>query len=164
MKKKKKILFLTIILLILLVIAIIVLKLQSKNNNTTITNSQENAVSYYEDNNVDKLEQMSERDRIKFYFSQYIENIENGDYDKAYNLLYTEFKEKYYPTLEDYEEYVEEKYPEIITLNYDDIQTEGYYYILTITFFDTVKDSEFKQKFVIREYDFNKIAISFQAE
>lgn len=161
--KKNKILFLIIILFILLIIAIVALKSQKKDSKTA-NNEPENAVSYYEDNSIDKLDKMSERDRIKFYFSQYIENIENKAYDKAYEILYSEFKQKYFPTVEDYIEYVQKKYPETISLNYDYIQTEGYYYILTITFFDTLKDSEFTQKFVIREYDFNKIAISFQAE
>lgn len=164
MKKKNKILFLIIILFILLVVAIVALKSQKKEIKTTTTNEQENIVSYYEDNNIDKLDKMSERERIKFYFSQYIENIENKAYDKAYSMLYSEFKQKYFPTVEDYIKYIQKKYPEVISLNYDDIQTEGYYYILTITFFDVVKDTEFTQKFVIREFDFNNIAISFQAE
>lgn len=163
MKKKNKILILIIILFIALVIAIIVLKSQKKTTNTN-TNTNVQTISYYEDSNIDKLDNMSERSRIKFYFSQYIENLENEAYDKAYDMLYSEFKKKYFPTLEDFEDYVQKKYPKIFTLNYDYIKTEGFYYILTITFFDSMKDTEFTQKFIIREYNYNDIDISFQAE
>lgn len=158
--KKKRILILIFILAIILVACIIVLSMQK--NNTNNVSTEENTASYFEDSNIDKLAGFTEKERIKFYFSQYIEYIENRDLEKAYNLLYSEFKENYFPTLTEYKEYINSKYPDFISVEYINIQAEGYYYIFTVNIIDSLNDTSFEQKFIIREYNFNDVVLSFQ--
>ena len=55
---------------------------------------------------ISDLKEMNERDRMERYFGEYIDYVESGEYEKAYNLLYPEFKENYFPSIEEYEEYV----------------------------------------------------------
>lgn len=162
MKKKRKILVLIVIFVIILLILINIA--QRKNaNNITVSDSTDQTI----DSSVQELEelkQMNEKQRIKFYFSKYIENLENGNFEVAYNMLYEEFKNNYFSTLEKYEEYIKEKYPEIITVSYVNFQREGIYYILTMEIQDLINDTSFEQIFVVREYDYNNFVLSFQAE
>lgn len=164
-KKKNKILLLISVFVIILIILIFILKLQEKKENPTsnIKNNTQAAVSK-EDEELARLQNMNEYERMRFYFSKYLNNIEDGNIETAYNMLYDEFKNTYFPTLDDYKNYVNEKYPDIIAVNYNNFQREGKYYILSTTIQNPVTNSNFAQKFVIVEYGFNDFKLSFQAE
>ena len=43
---------------------------------------------------LEKLQQMTERDRMEYYFSEFISYIQSKEYTKAYELLYPEFRDK----------------------------------------------------------------------
>ena len=45
---------------------------------------------------IDKLVNMTERERIEYYFSEFIRNIDNGNYKSAYSVLNSKFKENYF--------------------------------------------------------------------
>lgn len=88
-----------------------------------------------------------------------------GDYQSAYNLLYDEFKENYFKTEEEFEKYIKNKYSDLITLDYGNIERLGTYYILTVNFTDLINDQKnFTQLFVVKENDFNNFVLSFQAD
>lgn len=161
MKKKNKVLVLIAILVFILIIISIMLNAKKVNDNE---GQQTVDTTYFENSSINKLAEFSEKERIMFYFSQYIENIENGDYNNAYKLLYDEFKNTYFDTIEKFESYVLQKYPEIILVDYISFQREGVYYIVTVKIEDIVTGENFEQKFVIREYDYNNFVLSFQAE
>ena len=113
---------------------------------------------------VDKLEGLSEKERILFYFSTYIENIENGNYQVAYDMLYDEFKNTYFDNIEKFENYVKNKYPDIISINYNSFVREGEYYIISTEIFDISTEESISQKFILKEYDYNDFKLSFQAD
>lgn len=118
-----------------------------------------------DDENLEKLKSMSERERMEYYFSEFMEYIENGKYQEAYNLLYPEFKDTYFKTLDDFEKYVNKTYPDFVSFSYNDIDRQGYIYVLTITIInpDLAKDEAKKsQRIVIKENDFNDFVLSFQ--
>lgn len=161
MKKKNKVLVLIAILVFILIIISIMLNAKKVNDNE---GQQTVDTTYFENSSINKLAEFSEKERVMFYFSQYIENIENGDYNNAYKLLYDEFKNTYFDTIEKFESYVSQKYPEIILVDYISFQREGVYYIVTVKIEDIVTGESFEQKFVIREYDYNNFVLSFQAE
>ena len=163
MKKKNKVLLLIIIFIIIVSILILIVNLnKSKNENNEI--NIEEKETYFENTSVNKLEGLSEKERILFYFSTYIENIENGNYQAAYDMLYDEFKNTYFDNIEKFENYVKNKYPDIISIDYDSFVREGEYYIISTKIFDISTEESVSQKFILKEYDYNDFKLSFQAE
>ena len=113
---------------------------------------------------LDKLHKMTERDRMEFYFSKFIKYIKNEKYTEAYNLLYPEFKERYFKTQEEFRDYAKKTYPKSVGFSYNDIERQGSIYVLVITVIDTNKNkgTEKSQRIVIQENDFNDFVLSFQ--
>ncbi len=161
-KKKNRVLLLIVLFIIILLILMAVVTMQNEKKTNTTDNPRE--TTYFEDSSVSKLDGMSEKDRITFYFSKYINNIENGNFETAYNMLYDEFKNTYFDTLEKFENYVKEKYPEIISVDYVSFKREGKYYIISVKILDISTNESFEQKFILREYDYDEFVLSFQAE
>jgi len=159
------------IIIIMLIIIVTIMSINNKNNNSEAENNQnsisENAELSEEDKElIAKLKTVSESERIRIYLGRYFKYIENKDYDSAYNLLYPEFKEKYFPTVDDYKSYIEEQeFPDLLTIEYDDIHTRGEYYIVTVIISDFIPQSETLQKektFVIKENGYNDYYISLK--
>lgn len=137
-------------------------KYNASNTTVEVTTQNDGQTS---DDILDKLKDMSERERMEFYFSKFMDYIENGKYQEAYNLLYPEFKDNYFKTLDDFEKYVNKTYPEFVSFSYNDIERQGYIYVLTITVINPdLSKSEAKksQRIVIKENDFNNFVLSFQ--
>ena len=109
------------------------------------------------------LRNMTEKERIKTYVSKYISYIENLDYEKAYSLLNEEFKQNYFKTIEEFESFAKNLYPDIIILEYEEMQRQGKYFILYLNIVDALGEKEtFTQKFIVYELDYNDYIISFE--
>lgn len=162
MKKKNRVLLLIALFIIILLILIIIVDIQASKKKKEAEKTNE--ATYFEDSSTDKLASMSEKERIIFYFSKYIENIENEDYKTAYTMLYDEFKNTYFDTIDKFETYIREKYPEIISVEYLEFRREGKYYIISVKISDISTNESFEQKFILREYDYDNFKLSFQAE
>ncbi len=111
------------------------------------------------------LKSMGEEDRMYTYFYQYITMIESGKYEEAYNTLYEDFKTQYFPTIEDYKNYVQGRYPTFISVKYNGIERQGEYYILTVLISSDIPSESgttLQQKFILHEKDFNDFELSFQ--
>ena len=59
-----------------------------------------------------KLSNMDENSRMQTYFGEFIEEIENANYRDAYNMLNEEYKNKYFPNQNDFENYIKSTYPQ----------------------------------------------------
>ena len=101
---------------------------------------------------------------MEYYCGEYFKHLEKKEYEEAYNLLYSEFKQNYFPSLEDYEEYVKKTYPSNWALKYEDITRQGNIYVLKLTVIDMFgsKEDEKSQRIVVREDNYNNFVISFQ--
>ena len=174
-KLKKRDVFLIIAILILVIINLILFvkeyaktKPQTQNNSgkiSTVKSEKEEVIVPKDDKElILKLSKMKERDRIEYYCGQYIKKIEQKDYESAYNLLYPEFKEKYFPTLTSFKEYIEKTYPKDFALEYDDITRQGKIYVLRLKILDILgsQENEKVQRVVILENDYNNFVLSFQ--
>ena len=113
---------------------------------------------------IKKLSTLGERDRMEYYCGVYFKHLEKKEYEEAYSLLYKDFKEKYFPTIESYKEYVSKIYPQNMVLEYNDITRQGSIYVLRLDVIDILKTSEekFSQRIVIKENTYNDFVISFQ--
>ena len=174
-----KLLVLILVVIILVIINLILFtkkflqpKVADEKANGTVTiaghdekKSEEVALAPRTDEEVIKmLSGYKERDRMEYYCSVFFKHLENHEYEDAYNLLYPEFKENYFPTEKEFEEYVKKTYPSEWALIYDDITRQGNIYVLRLKILDVLgsKENEKIQRVVIRENNFNDYVISFQ--
>lgn len=167
---KKKIIVVLILILILTIIAsflgIIIQESKQKREDSLLT-EQEKEDRNYENSIINKLTSMSEVQRIQTYFGEFIKYIEDGRYEKSYSLLNEKFKNKFFPSLEQFTEYIKNTYPKKhVSVDYNEIETYGDMFVLTVTISDII-NSEFEnleQRIVIRENSANDYKISFQVE
>ena len=152
MKRKKKLDIIAIMLTIVLLILIGV-------NISLLLNKL--LAPVYANNKVKKIK---EKQRMQYYFSKYITYIEEKNYEKAYNLLYEEYRNNYFPTLEEFEKYVKQKYPDFMSVEYNDMSRQGEYYILTVNIYNLLTNEiiEKEQKYIIKENNFLDYVLSFQ--
>ncbi len=169
MKNKLKILdyilIITLLITIMIVVIIVIKSLEKKSIQNNAINNEKNITSIKQDNSGNELKDMSERERMEFYFSEFMDYIENGKYQEAYNLLYPDFKDNYFKTLDDFKKYVNKTYPEFVSFSYNDIERQGNIYVLMITVINPdLSKSEAKksQRIVIKENNFNDFVLSFQ--
>lgn len=166
--------FLLIIVIVIIVVINTVFMTKSNKSENSLANgvAQENILTAEEiEENTNQLEiedlkDKDERTRMQQYCGKFIRYIESKDYDKAYALLYPDFKNNYFKTVDDFANYAKEKFPSsLITVEYNNIERQGKYYIL----FTTVKtplDSSYSmdQKFILIENGFNDFQLSFDVK
>lgn len=112
---------------------------------------------------LEKLNGMQERDRMEYYFSSFIKSIENKDYEKAYDMLYDEFKKNYFPDLNSFEEYAKKTFPKMATIEHTNIERSGETYVLFINISDALSpaDTTKEMNVVIKENALNDFVMSF---
>jgi len=170
-KQKNLIVTVIILLIILIIISAILSNLKSKINK----NEQEINVAIGTEENQNStrqidialLKNMNERERMNYYFSYFMDLIENKSYETAYDLLYPEFKQNYFNTLSKFTQYVENSFPRMSSLNYTNIERNGNTYVLWVELTDVLdgkKDEAKEINVVIRENDFADIELSFSVE
>lgn len=174
MDKKIKIILLIILALTLLAINIMV---YISNNDKSKIKENDNQISTIIEHNIateeetensrkEMLNEYSEATRMKTYVGQYLSYIDSEKYEDAYNLLYQNFKNTYFKTLVDFENYAKEKYPSEIMVEYTEMNKEGNIYILSVKIQDPT-NKEYKtleQNIVIQENDLNDFVLSFNVE
>ena len=102
--------------------------------------------------------------RVGTYIGQYIEFINNKDYESAYKLLNQGFKDKYFPTLESYIDYAREKYSRQKSVEYVRFKIEGFVYVVDTVIKDLAiyeNPQQFEQVFRFQETEPGVFNISF---
>ena len=175
MNKKLKIILVIIGILILIVLNLLVyINAHTQNENTNTTQNVINTIVEHniateeetEQSRKEMLNSYPEATRMKVYVGQYISAIDSKDYETAYNLLYENFRNTYFKTLEDFQNYAEQKYPDEIVVEYLNMEREGTMYIVTISITDPLnRDTPaIQQNIVIQENDLNDFVLSFNVE
>lgn len=162
-KNNRLITFLFIIIIILLLLVYSTKKEKIDYNNLTEEELAQVVNEEIKDMQTSKLSSMGERDRMEYYVSTFIKAIEEKNYESAYDMLYDEFKENYFPTLTSFEEYVSTTFPRMVSLEHTNFERNGDYYILFITMSSSLgsKNSGIEMNFVIKENDLNDFVLSF---
>lgn len=174
MDRKVKIILIVIVILILIALNIMVYVNEHTNKNES---KEENVINTIVEHNIateeetdssrkEMLSDYPEASRIKAYIGQYFSAIDYKDYETAYNILYENFKNTYFKTLEEFEIYAKEKYPDEIMVEYTNMEREGTMYIMTVKITDTLnKDYQpFEQNIVVLENNLNDFVLSFNVE
>ncbi len=167
MKKNNKLLILCLIIFVVLIVVIYITNKNSKNsmNYKDITEEEAEILVHerIEEMKKNDLGEMEERDRMEYYVSSFIKSIEEKDYESAYNMLYDDFRKNYFSTYEEFEKYAKTKFPNIISLEYTNIERNGDVYILWVKMTNPLgsKGSEKEMNFVIQEKELNDFVMSF---
>ncbi len=151
-----------------IVLSIYAIRLAMANKKPDVSKMTDDEIAIYLNEKIDemekeKLSELGERDRMEHYVAEFISSIEKEDYESAYEMLYGDFKTNYFPTLENFKEYVSTKFPKFIAIEHTNIERNGDTYVLWTNFSDSLgsKDSSVEMKFVIKEYDLNDFKMSF---
>jgi len=134
---------------------------------TTIPTTDEEIIKY--------LSTLGERDRMQYYCGKFFNYIYKAKYEDAYKLLNSDFKSNYFPTQEEFEEYIENAFPTFYGIEYDDISRQGDLYVLRLKIVDftnvgksesesTNEEEDNIQRVVIRENYYNDFEMSFQVK
>lgn len=161
-------LYIGVAIILLIVILASIINARSRMNQPTIGDIDEVTQEVLENDKNQKLvaalQNMEEKDRMEYYFGMFLGYIEEGKYEKAYDLLYSDFKNLYFPTLEDFEKYIPTVFTEMSDIAHENIERSGDVYILWITIADAIhgKPSDKKEmNIVIQEKDYNDFVMSF---
>ncbi len=165
-KRNQKIYVIGAVVLLIVILAINFGLTQKKKE---IPNQQEQTkeerANLENENIIAKLQDMEERDRIEYYFGMFLREMEEEEYEKAYQLLYEDFKKNYFPTLDSFTQYAQKTFPEMPVIEYENIERNGDVYILWITIDDALKGGpnteKQKMNVVVRENDYNDFEMSF---
>ena len=170
------IILIAIIMIINLIVIIRLTKMpKSANQANNSISSESNNDDTEEDSGSreDDVKSLPETLRIKRYIGFFLEDIENGDYQSAYDVLNEDFKKTYFTNLDEFKEYADKNFnSSIMTLTYDNVERlgnskTGNMYVVWVTisnmFQSKLKDGEElpQTNFVIIEYDYNKYEMSF---
>ena len=78
-------------------------------------------------------------------------------------MLYDEFKENYFPTLESFEKYAKSKFPKFCSVEYVNVERNGNIYVLWVTIKNALSSDSpiLEMNFVVQENDLNDFVMSF---
>ena len=166
-KSNRKILIGFAIVVVIIIIISLVLN-NKKQKEVDISNMTDEEISSIVQEKVDKMEidelaSLNERDRMERYVGNFIKKLEKKDYENAYEMLYDNFKQNYFPTLKSFEEYAKTKFPTTISVEYTNLERNGEVYVLWVVVSNPLasKDSGKEMNFVIQENDLNDYVMSF---
>ena len=160
--KNNKPLAIALIASVLIVLIVLTIVLQRREKNRPLT--QEEVEQAQEEILLNELAEGTEQERQQKYLSMFIENIENKNYSKAYSMLYQGFKDRYFRTEEEFENYCKEYFPEMISMEFRNIERLGNIYVLVENVSDALNGSKNNTKsmyFVIQEEGYNNFKLSF---
>lgn len=167
-RKESRIILLIIVVCLVIVIILTYMSNKLKNQSKDYSNLTDEEIGQAVQDEIDEMNKITlsakgERDRIEYYVTSFLNAIENKNYEDAYNMLYEEFKDRYFPTLDDFEKYVKEKFPKDFTLEYTNIERNGNYYVLWVNMSDPLagKEASVEMNFVVQENDLNDFVMSF---
>lgn len=175
----KYIVAIILIAIIMIINLIVIIRLTKKTksadqaNNSISSESNNDDTEEDSESREDDVKSLPETLRIKRYIGFFLEDIENGDYQSAYDVLNEDFKKTYFTNLDEFKEYADKNFnSSIMTLTYDNVERlgnskTGNMYVVWVTisnmFQSKLKDGEElpQTNFVVIEYDYNKYEMSF---
>lgn len=165
--QKKIILVIVSILILLLVVLSVMKKVNDVESDLTEEQTLELQAQVLEQKKIDKITTMTERERIEYYFSEFIKAVDNGKYSDAYDMLNNDFKENYFKTVEEFESYAKSYFPKEIAIEYNNIERNGSIYILWVTMVNPIAVDKSNAKdfnVIIQENEVGNFEMSFSVE
>ena len=128
----KYIVAIILIAIIMIINLIVIIRLTKKPKSANQANNSISSESNNDDTEEDSgsreddVKSLPETLRIKRYIGFFLEDIENGDYQSAYDVLNEDFKKTYFTNLDEFKEYADKNFnSSIMTLTYDNVERLG---------------------------------------
>ena len=115
-KEYRKLIIFGIILVILIIVLLVILMFMKREEPVAQDIAQISANIEKKENDaiLKKLYDMSEQERITYYCGEFFKLVDTKNYEKAYNLLYSEYKDNYFPSVSTFKKYIETYFPDDI--------------------------------------------------
>ena len=114
---------------------------------------------------VERLKGKSEYARMKIYLGDIVKKLNEKNYSEVYKRLAPEYKKKYFNSLEEFEKYFKDYYPDTFSIKHVNFEAIGDYYVVETDIIANNSNEDNKNKkglyFIFREYDFNDYVFSF---
>ena len=168
MKKSIRRILGILIFVLIIVIAIIVVTFKKNNRSEDVEleivtqKHYENLINIEKDVILEKLNNMKEIERIEYYASQFLKAIENEKFEKAYDMLYDDFKNNYFPTMQEFENFAKQNLAKVLSVNFTNVEKNGDIYIIYTEIVDSLTGNEIQiEKIIVREEEIGKFVMSF---
>ena len=119
-----------------------------------------------EDAELARIKKMTERARIEYYATQFINYVEAEEYAKAYELLNSTYKDNYFPNINKFKEYAQNNFSKMMNVEYTNFERSADVYVIWLTITDAINgtpNSGKEMNFVIKENNYNDFELSFSA-
>lgn len=112
---------------------------------------------------IQKLSNMDEKERMEYYASRFISAIEQKEYEQAYDMLYDEFKQNYFPTEEEFESYAKKTFSSMVSLTQTNFERSGQNYVIFATLSNPLSSSKEEReiRIIVKENALNDYVLSF---
>ncbi len=175
MEKEKQKLYISIIVVLVVLIVLVSLTLDLRDKQKVVNHVKvENGVEVVDYDAIEnevmvgQLNNMKERDRMEYYITTFLNYAEDGEYSKAYKMMNAAFKDKYFPTEEDFRIYADKHFPSMEDKEFTNIERQDKTYYMWVTIKDVLNgkrnDPGEEYTFVILEKDLNDIELSFSVK
>lgn len=151
---------------IVVIVGLVITKNSNKEPDYSKMTEEEQIIALNE--NIEKMEitelnEMTEKERMERYVGKFLEAVRNEKYESAYGMLYGDFKDRYFQTVEDFESYAKTKFSSRVSVEYTNIERNGDIYVLWVNITNPLKSkSEAKEiNFVIQENALDDFVLSF---
>lgn len=180
-RKQKKInmsfLMIWVILLVFLLIVIAIFNMIQGSNDVQYqgtlptdievdSGKDANIVVNEKDAEIERLNSMTERARIEYYVTKFMNYLEAENYSEAYSLLNDTYKKNYFQNIGTFEEYVKNNFSTMMDVEYTNFERSGDVYVIWMTITDAINGNPNEGKeinFVVKENAYNDFELSFSA-
>lgn len=154
-------LILAVFTIFIVLIYFLLLKKSYKDKYKKLNYSEEQIKNHIE--KVEDLKYLNEDKRARKYLKYFINNIKDKKYDEEYFKLYNEYKENFFPSLNDFEIYIKENFPKDPIVKINNFENIGGIFILFVDIIDkdNFENSLKDMKFVYKEEELNRYVFSF---
>ena len=115
---------------------------------------------------IERLQNMTERARIEYYVTKFMNYLEAENYNEAYSLLNDTYKKNYFQNIGTFEEYVKNNFSKMMDIKYTNFERSGEVYVIWMTVTDAINGNPNEGKeinFVVKENAYNDFELSFSA-
>ncbi len=177
---KKYIFLFVVTIIIMLALLFVILRFIKPNTQSgkifpMLNNDNNSTQENTEESEDEEIKRLNEPTRIKRYIGIFFENIDDGNYQAAYDKLNNEFKKTYFPTVDDFAQYARKNFRKSTTgVVYKNIERlgnnkTGNMYVLWLIIDDLLQPKKTEEQeeqtqytnFVLIEYDYNNYELSF---
>lgn len=114
----------------------------------------------------ERLQNMTERARIEYYVTKFLNYLETEKYNEAYSLLNDTYKKNYFQNIGTFENYVKNNFSKMMDIKYTNFERSGEVYVIWMTVIDAINGNPNEGKeinFVVKENAYNDFELSFSA-